>query len=387
MAKTVTTGRPPREVLAWSRELTGPPLRSAVESLPPSMRRIAAYHFGWLDEQGRPASGNAGKAVRPALVLLAAEAAGGSAASAVPAAVAVELVHNFSLLHDDVMDGDATRRHRPTAWSVFGVSGAILAGDALLTLAFEVLQAGGGPVADEATRILGAAVLDLVEGQSADTSFETRDEVTLAECVSMAEGKTAALLAASCALGALSGDGGREVIEALRAFGSRLGLAFQMVDDLLGIWGDPSVTGKPVFSDLRNRKKSLPVVAALTSATPPAAELAAFYRRPQPPTSPARPSTPAGSEHAAAAPGISPVGQPPASSASSVLAPAEQAPGTPELARIASLIEAAGGRAWTQARADDLLAEALAHLASADPAPRPAAELHALAHLLAKRDH
>ncbi|MFC4531206.1 polyprenyl synthetase family protein [Sphaerisporangium dianthi] len=404
MAKTVTTGRPPREVLAWSRELTGPPLRAAVETLPASMRRIAAYHFGWQDESGRPASGNAGKAVRPALVLLAAEAAGGSAAAAVPAAVAVELVHNFSLLHDDVMDGDATRRHRPTAWSVFGVSGAILAGDALLTLAFEVLRSGGHPAADEAARVLGAAVLDLVEGQSADTSFETRDEVGLAECVSMAEGKTAALLAASCALGALSGDGGPEVIESLRAFGSRLGLAFQMVDDLLGIWGDPAVTGKPVFSDLRSRKKSLPVVAALTSGTPAGTELAAFYRHGQPPTlagqapaltarlsaQPSPPATPMPPPFAQASPPAAPM-PPPLAQASPLAAqmpsPAAQVSATAELARAADLIEAAGGRAWTQARADELLAEALAHLAATGPAPRPAAELHTLAHLLAHRDH
>ncbi|GAA3834191.1 family 2 encapsulin nanocompartment cargo protein polyprenyl transferase [Sphaerisporangium flaviroseum] len=375
MAKVMTTGRPAHEVLAWSRDLVGPALRSAVETLPLSMRHIAGYHFGWLDEHGRPDTGGGGKAIRPALVLLAAEAVGGSARAAMPAAVAVELVHNFSLLHDDVMDGDATRRHRPTAWSVFGVSGAILAGDALLTLAFEVLRADGGPVAGEATRVLGAAVLDLVEGQSADTSFETRDEVSVPECVSMAEGKTGALLAAACALGGLSGGGGPEVIESLRAFGSRLGLAFQMVDDLLGIWGDPSVTGKPVFSDLRNRKKSLPVVAALTSGTASGAELSTFYHHGRPRTSTGQP--PASSA-------LTPSVPPPASSA---LTPAEQVPTAAELTRMASLIEAAGGRAWTQSRADELLAEALAHLASADPTPRPAAELHALAHLLAHRDH
>ncbi|GGK75898.1 dimethylallyltransferase [Sphaerisporangium melleum] len=344
MARTVTSGRTAAEVLAWSRDLTGPPMRAAVDTLPPSMRRIAGYHFGWLDEHGRPASGGAGKAVRPALVLLAAEAAGGSAEDAVPAAVAVELVHNFSLLHDDVMDGDATRRHRPTAWSVFGVSGAILAGDALLTLAFDVLATASSLRTPEAARVLSAAVLDLVEGQSADTSFETREEVTLPEVVAMAEGKTGALLATSCALGGLAGGAGVERVECLRAFGARLGLAFQVVDDLLGIWGDPAVTGKPVHSDLRNRKKSLPVVAALTSGTPAGDELAAFYRR-------------------------------------------EQTPSPGELAHAAGLVEAAGGRAWAQAYADELLGEALAHLTAATPAPRPAAELHALAHLLTHRDH
>ncbi|MEV7966387.1 family 2 encapsulin nanocompartment cargo protein polyprenyl transferase [Sphaerisporangium sp. NPDC088356] len=365
MTKVMTTGRPAHEVLAWSRDLTGPALRSAVETLPASMRRIAEYHFGWQDQDGRPATTSGGKAIRPALVLLSAEAvgtptdllsakavrsptdpgvAGGLNLGAMSAAVAVELVHNFSLLHDDVMDGDVTRRHRPTAWSVFGVSAAILAGDALLTLAFDVLGADGHPAAPDGARVLGAAVLDLVEGQSADTAFEARADVSLSECVSMAEGKTGALLGGACALGALFGGGTPEQIERLRGFGDRLGLAFQLVDDLLGIWGDPAVTGKPVYSDLRNRKKSLPVVAALASGTPAGDELATLYRR-------------------------------------------EQELTGPDLVHAAELIEAAGGRAWSQARADDLLVEALGHLTSADPAPRAATELTSLARLVTKRDH
>jgi geranylgeranyl diphosphate synthase type I len=343
MPKVTATARSAHEVLAWSRDVVGPILRTATETLPLSMRRIAGYHFGWLDEHGEPAAGGGGKAIRPALVLLAAEAFGDSPDAAMPAAVAVELVHNFSLLHDDVMDGDATRRHRPTAWSVFGVSGAILAGDALLTLAFDVLGASGHPAASEGARVLGAAVLDLVEGQSSDTAFEARDDVSLHECVTMAEGKTGALLGGACALGALFGGGGAEQIEHLRGFGGRLGLAFQLVDDLLGIWGDPAVTGKPVYSDLRSRKKSLPVVAALASGTPAGDELAALYHREQPLAG-------------------------------------------PDLIRAAELIERAGGRAWSQARADDLLVEALGHLASAGPAPRAAAELSTLAHLVTHRD-
>ncbi|MDH2429020.1 family 2 encapsulin nanocompartment cargo protein polyprenyl transferase [Sphaerisporangium sp. TRM90804] len=338
----MTTGRPVREVLHWSRDTVGPALRTAVETLPPSMRRVAGYHFGWLDQHGEPAEGDGGKAIRPALLLLAAEALGGRPETAMPAAVAVELVHNFSLLHDDVMDGDVTRRHRPTVWSVFGVSKAILAGDALLTLAFDVLASSGHQATDGAARVLGAAVLDLVEGQSSDTAFESRDDVTLAECVSMAEGKTGALLGSACALGALLGGGDAERVEHLRRFGDRLGLAFQLVDDLLGIWGDPEVTGKPVYSDVRSRKKSLPVVAALTSGTAAGERLAELYRR-----------EPAGAD----------------------------------LEYAAELIEQAGGRAWTQARAADLFAEAQAHLTAAAPAPRPAAELQSLARLITHRDH
>ncbi|MBE1530945.1 family 2 encapsulin nanocompartment cargo protein polyprenyl transferase [Actinomadura algeriensis] len=340
--------RPPAEVLAWSRALLDPALRAAVDDLPAATRDIAAFHFGWRDAEGRPASGDAGKAVRPALTLLSAAAVGGTAAAALPAAVAVELAHNFSLLHDDVMDGDVTRRHRPTAWTVFGSNAAILAGDALLAGAFEALA--GGPAPASSVRTLGRAVLELVEGQGEDLSFERRAEVPLAECLAMAGRKTGALLGAACALGAALGgaDANAEGIalraERLGSFGERVGLAFQLADDLLGIWGDPDVTGKPVHSDLRNRKQSLPVVAALESGTPAGDELAVLYRR----------------------------GDPLADT---------------DAARAAALVEAAGAREWAARKADALCAAALTDLDAADPVPTVAAELRALAHMLTHRDH
>ncbi|MEV6522672.1 family 2 encapsulin nanocompartment cargo protein polyprenyl transferase [Longispora sp. NPDC051575] len=339
-----TAGRSAREVLSWSRDTVGPALRAAVDGLPPSMGRIAGYHFGWCDEHGEPDDASGGKAIRPALVLLMAEAVGGGTDVAVPAAVAVELTHNFSLLHDDVMDRDVTRRHRATAWTVFGSGPAILAGDALLTVAFDVLAASGHPASQAGLRMLSAAVQDLVEGQFADLAFETRDDVDVAECLRMAEGKTAALLGASCALGALFGGGRPEQVEHLGAFGQHLGLAFQFVDDLLGIWGDPAVTGKPVYSDLQNRKKSLPVVAALSSGTDEGRELAALYDREEPLT------------------------------------------GT-ELARAADLIDGAGARTWSQNQAHDLLGRALERLGAAGPTDRVAAELGGLARLVTRRDH
>jgi geranylgeranyl diphosphate synthase type I len=334
---TRTAARPLADVLTWSKGLVDPALRTAAGRLPEAMRRIAAYHFGWQDAEGRPAAEDGGKALRPALVLLCAEAAGGDAADAVPAAVAVELVHNFSLLHDDVMDGDTTRRHRATAWTVFGTGPAVLAGDALLSLAFEVLAPSGVPDA----RRLSAAVLALLEGQAADLDFEQRDDVTPAECVRMAEGKTAALLGAACTLGAASAQGD---VECFGAFGRAVGLAFQHIDDLLGIWGDPAVTGKPVYSDLQNRKKSLPVVTALCSGTPAGAELAALYARREP---------------------LDEI----------------------ELARAASLVETAGGRQWSQAQADALLAKALRDLTVAGPPSRASAELASLARLITTRTH
>ena len=335
--------RSAREVLAWSRGLVEPALRTAVDTLPSAMSHIAGYHLGWWDEHGHPVRVSGGKAIRPALALLSAQAVGGTAA-AVPAAVAVELVHNHSLLHDDVMDRDLTRRHRRTAWTVFGVNPAILAGDALLVLAVDVLAGSGHRAAIDGIRMLTAAVQDLLDGQDADLSFEQCAEVKLAECVQMAEGKTGALIGCACALGALFGGGCPEQVTYLRDFGKYLGLAFQHVDDLLGIWGDPAVTGKSVHSDLCSGKKSFPVVAALTSHTAAGRELATLYHRDQPLS-------------------------------------ATDAP------HAAQLIDIAGGRTWSQAQADDLLAQAMRQLHCASPVPRAAAELGALARLATHRDH
>jgi geranylgeranyl diphosphate synthase, type I len=341
----VMVARPAHEVLAWTRQLVDPALREAVDRLPATSRRIAGYHFGWCDADGRPAgTAGAGKAIRPALALLAARATGGDPAAVLPAAVAVELMHNFSLIHDDVIDGDLTRRHRPTVWSVFGTGAAILAGNALLSLSLDVLAASGHATAPQAIRMLGAASFDLMEGQHLDLAFESRTDVDLLECLEMAGAKSAALLGCACALGAAFASARAERVSLLRDFGERLGLAFQLTDDLLGIWGDPAATGKPVHADLRRRKKSLPVVAALTSGTRAGEELAATYRRDRPPTG-------------------------------------------PELARAAALVDRAGGRAWSRARADELLAEAVRALRSdVDLIGSAAGELAALAQLVVHRD-
>jgi geranylgeranyl diphosphate synthase, type I len=339
-----TEGRSAREVLAWSRATFEPALRAAVDTLPASMRRIAGYHFGWWNEHHQPEQANGGKAIRPTLVLLSAQAVGGVTAAAVPAAVAVELVHNFSLLHDDVLDGDVTRRHRPTAWSVFGLNAAVLAGDALLTLALGLLAASRHPAATDGIRMLSATVQDLVDGQSADLAFEQRVQVELAECLSMVGKKTGALIGCACAMGAIFGGGSPDQVQYLRSFGQHLGLAFQHVDDLLGIWGDPAVTGKPVYSDLRSRKKSLPVVAALTSGTPAGPELVEIYQRDQPLSD-------------------------------------------TDLIHAADLIAITGARAWSQTQVDDQLTQAMRDLKSANPTPQAARELGSLAQLATHRDN
>jgi geranylgeranyl diphosphate synthase, type I len=321
-----------------------PALCAAVDRLPPATRQTAGYHFGWREVDGQPRERAAGKALRPTLCLLTAAATGTHPAAALPAAVAVELVHNFSLLHDDIMDGDVRRRHRPTAWTVFGLGPAILAGDALLTAAFETLTASGHDRAESSVRVLSTAVLALVDGQSLDLEFEGRVEVDMAECRRMTEAKTAALLGCACALGALFADAQPAQVDQVRAFGERLGMAFQIIDHMLGIWGDPEVTGKPVYSDLSNRKKSLPVVAALRSDTAAGTELARLYRRSEPLSQ-------------------------------------------RELAHAASLIERSGARRWSEAQADEQLARGLEHLHRAHLGGSAVDELTALAQLVTTRDN
>ncbi|GAA4019033.1 hypothetical protein GCM10022247_48330 [Allokutzneria multivorans] len=324
---------------ARARALVTPGLRAAADRMNPATRQVIGYHFGWWDEHGRPLDGDSGKAVRPALAMLAAEAVGSAAERSKNAGVAVELAHNYSLLHDDVMDEDRTRRHRPTAWTVYGVPAAILAGDALITLSTEALANDGPPLSTKGVERLNAAMLRLVDGQAADTAFEARRDVTLDECMTMAADKTGALFAVACELGALSAGSSPERVWQLRQFGEHLGLAFQLADDLLGIWGDPDNTGKPVLADLRARKKSLPVVAALNAGNGAAARLAELYYRSE---------------------------------------PLDDA----ELRTCADLIEQAGARAWAHEETHRQLDAAMACLQAANPEPGAAAELAALAQRL-----
>ncbi|WP_445519640.1 polyprenyl synthetase family protein [Streptomyces sp. NEAU-174] len=327
------------ELLSRSRQLTEPFLRKAVGRLPGRTRAIAEYHFGWKDRDGNPDVGGWGKGMRGALVLASARAMGGAPESAAAAAAAVELVHNFSLLHDDLMDRDAVRRKRPTVWSQFGDAQAVLTGDALLVVAMEMLPDGPAML-----RELCESLLSLVGGQDEDLAFEQRRDIDLDACVAMAAGKTAALLAGSCALGGLVAHADPQRVHALRKFGHHLGLAFQLVDDLLGIWGHDAVSGKPVGSDLRRRKKSLPVVAALTSDRPEARKLDELYRL-------------------------------------------EAGPLTEDgIREVAHLIERAGGRAWAEREAKRQRAMAVAALEAAAPAEEGAQALGSLARIITHRD-
>ncbi|MER5548277.1 polyprenyl synthetase family protein [Streptomyces sp. NPDC002589] len=256
------------EVLTRCRDLVRPALREAVERLHPWVAEMAAYSFGWCEVGGAPAAAPGGKGVRQALAVLGAEAAGADGRAGVPAAVAVELVHAFSLLHDDIMDGDPMRRGRPAVWKAYGTGPAVLAGDALFALAVETLATT--PQGAATVRLLSAALADLVRGQADDLLFATRpctgpERVTPGEYRAMAEGKTGALLGCAAALGAVLGGADEATAAALDRAGRHLGVAFQLVDDVLALWGDPAVTGKPVGGDLRERKKTYPVLAALGS--------------------------------------------------------------------------------------------------------------------------
>jgi geranylgeranyl diphosphate synthase type I len=250
------------DALARARDAAHPTMVAAVERLNPELRRIAAYHLGWCDEHGAPSARAGGKGVRPALATLSAEAAGADADAGVPGAVAVELVHNFSLLHDDVIDGDRERRHRPTVWALYGIGPAVLVGDALLTLGHQILLEHGRAGA-AASAELTDAVAAMIGGQADDMAFEGRADVSTEECLGMVAGKTGALLSCAAAIGAVLVGAPTAVADSLRSYGAHLGVAFQAVDDILGIWGDPERTGKPRGNDLSTRKKSLPVVFAL----------------------------------------------------------------------------------------------------------------------------
>ncbi|MFG3104893.1 polyprenyl synthetase family protein [Streptomyces sp. NPDC048182] len=272
--------------LDWVEAELAPALRAAVATLPAAERLVAGYHRGWCEADGTPraAASGGGKAVRPALTLLSAVAVGAAPSVAVPGAVAVELVHDFTLLHDDVIDGDALRRHRPAAWSRFGTPAAVLTGDALLVAALRALaEAPVGGTGSAVCELVGA-LRELVEGQSRDVAFERTPEVSVADYLGMAAGKTGALFGCACALGGVLAGAGADRVAGLREFGRRLGVAFQCADDVLGIWGRTARSGKPVGADLAARKKSLPVVAALAAPGASAARLRELYRAPHPPT-------------------------------------------------------------------------------------------------------
>lgn len=250
------------------REVLGYPAHSYAEQAVAVHYGMMQYHMGWLDEHLQPDTLPTGKRLRPMLCLLACMEVGGDPTDALPAAAAIELLHNFSLIHDDVEDGDEMRRHRPTVWKNWGVPQAVNAGDGMFALAFAALQrltrrGVSAQITLEALALFTQTCQELTEGQHLDMRFEERSNVQTPEYMRMIEGKTAALIGASVAIGALIGGATPAQDQALQRFGQAMGLAFQIQDDILGIWGDPAVTGKAAGNDILRRKKSLPLLHAL----------------------------------------------------------------------------------------------------------------------------
>ena len=330
-------------VLARSRALVEPALVAAVRELAAELLPAIRYHFGWADPDGAPAEVDTGKRLRPALAVLSAEAVGAEVSVALPGALAVELVHNFSLVHDDVVDGDTERRHRLTVWAAFGTDEALIAGDALHTLAFQILLAEADPPRVTAARRLVSATMAMIAGQAADMALDDQSVVTLEDCLAMEAAKTGALLGYAASVGAVLADADPATVDALDSYGRQLGLAYQAVDDVLGIWGEPEVTGKPAGNDLRQRKKSMPVAVVLSAGGTAAADLDAVYGR-------------------------------------------RGALDDDEVARAAAIIESAGGREATLAEAGRRLEAALVSLEGVELDSRALRELEEVARFVVERD-
>ena len=226
---------------------------------------MLTYHMGWTGEDAGPEA--TGKRIRPMMLLLCTSACGADWQLALPAAAAVELVHNFSLVHDDIQDNSDKRRGRATTWVKWGSPMAINVGDALFVLSNQAIidlkQSYPAEVVVQAAQILHNTCLELTRGQFLDMSYEERNDLRVEDYWPMVSGKTAALLSACCHIGSLLGGADESRQDAYRSFGHYLGLAFQVQDDMLGIWGDEAVTGKSAASDLVEGKNSLPVLAGL----------------------------------------------------------------------------------------------------------------------------
>jgi len=246
-------------------------VRQQQAEVAPLLWEMLDHHFGWGAGATGPRSGASGKRVRPLLMVLVAQAISGEYRHVLPAAAALEFLHNFTLIHDDVMDRSAERRHRPTVWALWGGDQAINAGDGLYALAnlavTSLLRAEvPGSKAVRAAQVLSQACLWTAEGQVLDMSFAGREQVTTAEYLTMIAHKTGALLEAATKIGALLSSDDEPVIRAYAQFGRDLGLAFQVRDDYLGVWGDEAATGKPATGDIREKKKSYPVLVAFERA-------------------------------------------------------------------------------------------------------------------------
>ena len=266
------------------REILDASLREAVSEKLSYTATPIEYHMGWSSSSGKSIKSTEGKRLRPALMLFACMSLGGKIESVLPPAIAIELVHNFSLIHDDIEDRDTQRHNRPTVWSVWGEPKAIHLGSILYDLAF--LQMKNAPhVPPErllyASSRLSESSFEMMKGQYLDISFEGRAQVSTKEYIEMIAFKTASLISCAMDIGVFIGTGNRKLAASIAIIGRQIGQLFQIRDDILGIWGDVQSTGKPVGADIRRKKKSFPIVCAMEVANKPSTvELNYIFSKP-----------------------------------------------------------------------------------------------------------
>ncbi|HEX8865055.1 MAG TPA: polyprenyl synthetase family protein [Lentzea sp.] len=239
-----------------------PVVRQQVSALEPTLARISSYHLGFIDEHGEPSGAANGKLTRASLMMAAAAGVGLRPEDVLSQAAALELLHNSTLIHDDIIDADELRRGRKAAWTVFGTGLAILAGDALQALSLQMVVDDPGAGRAEISSAFADATRLVLAGQSRELTVRLGPEAGIAEYDRIVEEKTSALLECALVTGALRAGKPDHVLAALRGAGRHLGLAFQIANDVEDIWGDPAVTGKPVRGDIGRRNPSFPVLAA-----------------------------------------------------------------------------------------------------------------------------
>ena len=234
---------------------------------------LVRYHLGWSDQQGIPAEApvSQGKALRPTLCLFASQALAQDITHALPSAAALELIHNFSLIHDDIQDQDRERRHQPTVWHLWGLPKALVAGNAMQSSGDIALLNTGcqGPDTEtilKVSELLTDSYLEMIQGQCLDLAFESRTDISTEEYLQMIAYKTGSLIRSGLEIGAILSTEDPVTLQAFSRFGNYLGRAFQIRDDFLGIWGDETITGKAAGNDIRRRKKSFPIVLAFSQA-------------------------------------------------------------------------------------------------------------------------
>lgn len=247
-------------------------MRQVVERQPSGLRRMMEYHLGWTDEKGEPMASSSAKRVRPTLCILACEALGGDFQTCMPNAVAVELIHNFSLIHDDIQDGSPERHNRSTVWWLWGPAQAINAGDSMHALAhmavYDLRKQGVPPEKIErALELLDLTALELCEGQYLDIDFQDRLDISVEDYLRMASLKTGALIACAMQLGALLATSDEATISAFGDAGRKFGTAFQIHDDLLDLWAANEISQPMPPGDILSKKKTLPVIYSIEQGT------------------------------------------------------------------------------------------------------------------------